>query len=234
VRTGSRPPARHSAFGDWIAHDAAGFFTFWLVIVGLGQAGLFAWQLHYMRKSIGDAKSLALAAQASAETAKEQVAVTKMGVIDLERAYLAVGPTEIKIDFIPQGPQKQVYVPSDPQQLTVQLLVHNTGRTGATIKKIFAQFSDLLPSSKTPIYNDELIKPIPTDLGVSAGNQVTLDAFKFTSNILGRQFFWGYIEYLDIFKNRRTSRFCTHLEPAPRLSLGKYEIAGGDPWRECD
>jgi hypothetical protein len=37
-----------SPFGNWITHDATGFFTSWLVIVALGQAGLFVWQLRYM------------------------------------------------------------------------------------------------------------------------------------------------------------------------------------------
>ena len=222
------------ALWNWITHEASGFFTFCLAIIAFIQACLFVWQLRYMRRSIDDAKSLALAAQASAETAREQVAITKMGVIDLERARLAVGPTEIKIEFVPQGPQKQVYLPSDPQQLSIKLVVHNTGRTGATIKKLFAQFSNLLPPNETPIYDDGLIKPILTDLSISAGNQAVLDPFNFVSDFLGKQFFWGYIEYHDIFKNKRTSRFCTYLEPAQPPSSGKYHIAGGESWRECD
>jgi hypothetical protein len=30
---------------DWLVHDAGGFFTFCLVVVGAAQAGLFLWQL---------------------------------------------------------------------------------------------------------------------------------------------------------------------------------------------
>jgi hypothetical protein len=146
-------------------------------------------------------------------------------IVDLERAYLAAGPTQIKIDFVKQ-PQKQVYVPSAPVELRVKLIVHNTGRTAATIKKIYEEFSDLLPQS--PTYDS--VQPILTDLSIAAGKESVLDPFEFQSDFVGPQFFWGYIEYVDIFKNKRVSRFCTHLEP----DQGKYQIAGEDPWRDCD
>jgi hypothetical protein len=138
------------SLSNWLIHDAAGFFTFLLVIVGAIQAGLFLWQLRYMRKSLDDARVASLAAQAAAEAAKEQVAITKIGVVDLERAYLAAGPTQIKVDFINQGPQKQFYTPSDPLEFRVKLFIHNTGRTSATIKKVYGEFSNLLPTSVTP------------------------------------------------------------------------------------
>jgi hypothetical protein len=109
----------------WLTNDAAGFFTFLLVLVALGQAFLFVWQLRYMRRSIEDARGLALTAQTSAETAMNQVAITKMGVIDLERAYLAVGPSQITTDFVSQPPPVKGYFgPSDPQEVTVKLYVH--------------------------------------------------------------------------------------------------------------
>jgi hypothetical protein len=36
---------------NWLFHDAAGFFTLWLVIVGGAQVGMFYWQLRYMKQS---------------------------------------------------------------------------------------------------------------------------------------------------------------------------------------
>jgi hypothetical protein len=115
------------------------FFTLCLVIIGSVQAGLFVWQLRYMRKGIEDARIAAIAAQTSAETAKQQVAVTKMGIIDLERAYMAVGPTKITLD------------PAQTE-VTVRLLVHNTGRTGAVIQKVYGEFSQKAPVGDIPIY----------------------------------------------------------------------------------
>lgn len=53
--SGNEAHIEPSSFGDWITHDASGFFTAWLVVVGFGQAGLFVWQLFYMRRGMNDA-----------------------------------------------------------------------------------------------------------------------------------------------------------------------------------
>jgi hypothetical protein len=173
-------------------------------------------------------------AQAAAETAKEQVAVAKMGIFDLERAYLAVGPTEIKVDFVRQGPQKQVYVPSDPKELVVKLYIHNTGRTGATIKRLYGEFSQQPPLGATPVYTNG--QSVLTDVSVGAGVETVLHPFDFRSDVAGPQFFWGFLEYTDIFKKRHVSRFCVRLAlDVNRLDQpAKYQIARSDPWRECD
>jgi hypothetical protein len=65
---GTKPHER--GFWDWVTHDAAGFFTLWLVIVGSGQAGLFYWQLRYMRRGMEDATISAMAAKDSALAAR--------------------------------------------------------------------------------------------------------------------------------------------------------------------
>jgi hypothetical protein len=61
----------HSA-GDWLTKDAAGFFTFLLVIVAISQLGLFLRQLRYIRESLDDAKVAAVAAMDASEAAKTQ------------------------------------------------------------------------------------------------------------------------------------------------------------------
>ncbi|MBP1064862.1 hypothetical protein JOE51_006329 [Bradyrhizobium japonicum] len=232
----SKSPDVELTGSTWLTKDAAGFFTFGLVVVGVLQAALFFVQLRFMRKGMDDATMAAKAAQASAETAKEQVALTKMGIIDLERAYLAVGPTQIIVDFVRSDAVRVrgFHMPTDPQELTAYLFVQNTGRTGATIKKIYGILTDSPPLGDVPFYPPLPQQPTITDLAVPAGTGTTLDPFEFKSDIAGEQFFWGYIEYTDVFKNRRTSRFCAHLSPAERGKPGKYQIAGGDAWRECD
>jgi len=222
---------------EWGHSDpAVAFFTFCLVVVGAVQAGLFLWQLKIMRAGIEDARITAKAAQAAAETAKEQVAVTKMGIVDLERAYLSIGPTEIIVDYIvtSEARARGYYQASDPEELTVHLFVHNTGRTGATLKKIYGLFTDSPPIGDRPLYLPLSDQPTETDLSIAAGAASKLDPFEFKSEFIGAQFFWGYVEYKDIFKNTRVSRFCTRLEPAARGGKGKYQIAGSDAWRECD
>jgi hypothetical protein len=68
--------------GDWLTKDAAGFFTFALVIVGALQAALFFVQLKFIRESLGPAKEAAKAAQAAAEA-----------LPTVERAYVFMVPT---------------------------------------------------------------------------------------------------------------------------------------------
>src|SRR5262249_41825656 len=71
---------------DWIAHDAAGFFTLWLVVVGVGQAGLFVWQLILIKRSLGDAKKAADAAAEGAGAAR----LNAQALIDAESAQMYV------------------------------------------------------------------------------------------------------------------------------------------------
>jgi hypothetical protein len=59
----------HEGLWNWVTHDAAGFFTLWLVIVGGGQVALFYVQLKLIRESLNDAK-------VSADAAKGQGAET--------------------------------------------------------------------------------------------------------------------------------------------------------------
>jgi hypothetical protein len=172
----------------------------------------------------------------SAEAASKLAGITRIGVIDLERAYFAVGPTQIVVDFVRTDIVKARghYIGADSQELTVHLFVQNTGRTSATIKKVDGMLTDRLPLGDTPFYIPSVDQPVITDLAIAAGVARRLDPFEFKSDIIGKQFFWGYIEYTDIFKNVRISRFCAHLEPAVRGQEGKYQIAGSDRWRECD
>ena len=66
-------------FVGWLTHDAAGFFTFVLFLVGIAQAGLFVWQLRLIRKSLGPAEEAARAATTTAQA-----------MIDNERPWIGV------------------------------------------------------------------------------------------------------------------------------------------------
>lgn len=207
------------------------WFTLMLFGTAVVQAGLFIWQLLYMRRGMDDARVAALAAKASADTAKEQVAVTKMGIIDLERAYLAVGPCSMQRTTKPlQG--RGYTVPTDPKEVTVLLTVTNAGRTFATIEKIYGEFSRTAPIGDAPIY--EHGDSHDTDLALQAGQTEILNPFEFKSGFPDPQFFWGYIEYQDIFRNKRTARFCNMIYPEDYPSKGKMRQTGSAGWRYCD
>ncbi len=81
----------------WLTHDAAGFFTFLLVLVALFQLGLFWWQLTLIRESLDDTKVAADAAMKSAKAASTQADIAAGTLETMQeiaknqlRAYLGV------------------------------------------------------------------------------------------------------------------------------------------------
>src|SRR3982074_183407 len=75
---------------EWLTHDAAGFFTRVLVIVGAVQLVLFIWQLRLIRISLNDAKISADAAADGAMAASRQAHVAEETLARIERPYLYV------------------------------------------------------------------------------------------------------------------------------------------------
>ena len=143
-------------------------------------------------------------------------------VKNLERAYLAVGPTALFTRMLPTP------------NVSLKLNIHNTGRTGATITTIFGEFSRAPPIGDKPQYGNGRLER--TDLSIAAGTDTVLDAYVFEDDFTGEQSFWGYVLYRDIFKRTHTARFCVRLYPAaPAVGVGgQFQIAGGDAWRECE
>jgi hypothetical protein len=80
---------------DWFARDAAGFFTFWLVVVGLGQAVLFFQQLRFMREGLADAKEAADAARDTARATGDAVTLARQSAEIQLRAYMSIRRTTI-------------------------------------------------------------------------------------------------------------------------------------------
>jgi hypothetical protein len=117
----------NSAVLGWLIHDAAGFFTFCLFIIGGGQIVLFYWQLHFMRQGMKDAESAALAARQSADTAKE--AFTK-----LERPYLFITLGEPPILLCPRTGHPMGTV-------LARYEITNHGKTPAIVEILSAQIS---------------------------------------------------------------------------------------------
>jgi hypothetical protein len=91
-----------------LTHDAAGLFTFFLFLVGVGQAALFVWQLRLIRKSLGPAEEAARAATANAQA-----------MIDNERPW--IGVDTVYTEKLEPGPVIQ--------QAFVR--IKNTGKTPA-------------------------------------------------------------------------------------------------------
>jgi hypothetical protein len=241
LRTTASADAEVTGF-SWLMKDAAGFFTFGLVLVTAIQATMFYIQLRYMRRGMRDATEAAQAARDTALATREQVKlteaqieVTKIGIFDLERAYLDAFPNSVMTDFVLEPPPPSGFFQAgvDPMEVTVTLALKNSGKTRAVMTRAFGEFSqrDIGPS---PAYNVLQGTNYVIDLSVSAGESHDFP-YSFKSRHIGDQFFFGFVEYNDIFGRRHTSRFCMKLFPAqkPRES-GKMQLAGADSWRAFD
>jgi hypothetical protein len=209
------------------------WLVIWTATVAIATIGLIlatCWLGYFAYRQARDMKDIIKVVQGNANTAREQVEITKMRVIDLERAYLAVGPTKITVD---RGPQSgsDLYVPRSPLGVTVRLFVQNAGRTGATITKVYGEFSRSPPVGDSPVYENG--ESQITDLSIPASKEEVLSPIVFKDGYSGQQFFWGYLEYADIFKEIHTSRFCAAIFPREG-SDGQIQIAGEDGWRYCD
>jgi hypothetical protein len=79
-----------SGWGAWLFKDASGFFTFGLVIIGVGQAALFFVQLSIMRTGMDDATRAAKAAEDAAKAAGDQARIAGRSLTELERPWVFV------------------------------------------------------------------------------------------------------------------------------------------------
>jgi len=151
-------------------------------------------------------------------------------VQNLERAFLSVSPTKITT-LSRSANVNGVTAPF----VRLTLYVHNTGRTFATITKLYAEFSQTAPDGDTPSYHGECATEFPADLSLAANSGSDLLPHLFDSTFYSEPiFFWGYVEYVDIFKVKHISRVCAALFPNPGQNSWKFQAAGSEAWREWD
>jgi len=128
-------PAWLCNLGAWLTHDAAGLFTFFLFLVGVGQAALFVWQLRLIRKSLGPAEEAARAATVNAQA-----------MIDNERPW--IGVDTVYTEKLEPGPVIQ--------QAFVR--IKNTGKTPALRMRVAFKGS-VLPKGTPPRAPDITSEP---------------------------------------------------------------------------
>ena len=141
----------------WMTHDAAGFFTLWLVIIGSCQLSLFWVQLKFIRESLTDAK---VAADAATEAAKA-AGLNARAAINMELpVLLAIAPDLLSInaDETMEGAYAAT-VNEDlpgPHSAIAAIKIQNFGRTPAfpVLIKCGVSVTQTLPNE--PVYDREL------------------------------------------------------------------------------
>jgi hypothetical protein len=200
--------------GSWLTKDAAGFFTFALVIVGALQALLFFVQLKLIRESLTDAKVAAKAAERAAKATEDAVELSRQTAERQLRAYVQI----VGKDFLVQGD-------AGNERFVNQLSVVNTGQTPAYQLKIDSVVK-VLPR---PIPENFKFDFIPEGLNrsmmmVGSGRSVGHDSLADTIlsdaemiNIMRldsgvRLYSFGTVRYEDCFGKPRFNNFCYFLE----------------------
>ncbi len=151
----------------------------------------------------------------------------KQTVRILERALVFTAPTSIG------GKKSNGSTPYGNliwQTGAVRVLAVNQGRTPAVVTFVHGEFSDKEPMGEIPSYNLGE-GDYACDFALSAnslpGNGVLPAEWIFDWR---QQFFFGFLEYRDVFDRKHTSRFCAKLLPEEK----KFDIAGSAAYREFD
>jgi hypothetical protein len=91
---------RIADYTDWLAR-----FTFLLFCIAILQAGLFVWQLSYMRRGVKDAGIAAIAARDAAKAARDSADISKLSMVASDRAYVHHHGVRW-MSYLDQGSQK--------------------------------------------------------------------------------------------------------------------------------
>jgi hypothetical protein len=185
---------------DWITHDAAGFFTIWLVVVGGGQLGLFYFQLRLIRESLGPAKEAAIAAKAAAEALPA-----------IERAYVFIIPEIRSLDLVPYISGVGGYY----SQVEIHFRIENHGKTPAVIKGVDARLKVLNDAPNNEIHL--IVEFVPDKIlagGASYEPHLSPRICEIDDTIAERIeaghsaiWFFGSIYYDDLFGKEHVTRF---------------------------
>jgi hypothetical protein len=199
-------------WSSWLTKDAAGFFTCLLVIVGIGQAGLFFVQLRYMRIGMRDATLAANAADLSAKAATAiEFPVVRTGWM---------GPEILATDELvkPNAPYGGSVNDGWPTKFSAigDIKFTNFGRTPAFPEQISLAISvaDKLPP--TPVYTDQVrcdakavIEPKDArEIEIHFGFELTDEQIAWISRSEKVLWFYGVLTFRDIMDRSHGICFC--------------------------
>ena len=207
----------------WLTHDASGFFSLWLVLVGIGQAALFLVQLRLMRRTLGPAERAAEAALLQAKS-----------ILSAERPYIYPDAPNVG-GFLPSG-ANAVY-PENPgvPVPNIEIKFANVGRSYGIVRELRVEIAldriaDIPAFTYSPIRTRDafIVRP---------GTETEPFVVQFERNLKrdeidqfgvgSRSFFvFGYIKYADAFGSLHTKGFCFKAT----LHKGPIELAGGNAY----
>jgi hypothetical protein len=145
-------------------------------------------------------------------------------VKNTERAIIFGGPIGHHPNFPAPRPN-----PAKPYSLAVG--VTNYGRTIGILKEFYIEFSLIEPTEKKAVYDPLKGMLIKTDTGVLPGVGEQNGFLGYASTDTAQdQYCYGYVKYLDIFRQPHIARFCVKIAEGPQIG----DVAGTDAYNEWD
>lgn len=176
-------PDAELTWSTWLTKDAAGFFTFGLVIIGISQAFLFFIQLRYMRKGMEDATTAARAAKISADAAMKTAEISERLLAQNDRAWVSVQAEIVSnLDFA-----------DDLVSIEIGINLTNVGKSPATHIEYMVQLCPDIIEARTVgekaiarvgsgILNFGIVL-FPNDRTPDADHKLTMPVADFRNNI---------------------------------------------------
>jgi hypothetical protein len=111
--------------------------------------------------------------------------------------------------------------------IKIKIMLQNYGRTPGDITGIYGEISLTEPIGMKSIYENGSLRPNCGSVGPTLGKPVRAPV-TFESPYPKPQYFFGYMTYEDIFREKHTSRYCV------QVFLGSIgiEAAGTDAWND--
>jgi hypothetical protein len=188
-------------FWEWLTHDGASFFTAVLCLIASIQAGLFVWQLLYMKWGLRDTKITAEAARDAAIAQKDQFLASNRPKIRIKHVWFTG-------NFQPEA------------SLTARVECVNVGTTEGIITEFGIIFLPIdkdkfLPFPNPTIPKIEWPETARIECGLTyrlpdAPDAIFLTRAQYESIRSGetRLFCIGYLRYLDQAKRLRSTGLC--------------------------
>jgi hypothetical protein len=195
--------SQERGFWNWVTHDAAGFFTLWLVIVGGAQVGLFYWQLRLIRIASDDAKRAGLAAERAADATAASVDLARDTAQRQLRAY--IGTFEMSLRVHPLEGSGFGYI--------THIEIRNFGQTPAYEMMLWADTAVDIPGAllfsdtpESPVVSGGIAYP-SAGLHIRRFKKISEAEVEEIRNRTKSVFFWGTVSYKDAFGSPRYFKF---------------------------
>jgi hypothetical protein len=192
----------------WLLNDAAGFFTFLLVVVGGLQLGFFAWQLRLIRESLDDTKIAAEAAKQSADAAKIQAETARDTLKVMQDTAERQLRAYVYLDVLgrPYPPPPKV-----PDRYSVALVIKNSGSTWARnvrvrhVKSVDPTASDAFDIKWEDIESHPILIGPNQEINMQFGD-LTSAELRDIVDAKRRVFFLAWITYEDVLTDPPVTR----------------------------